>query len=94
MALAGNLTVVFSAIGAVLALILLIVYLRSYAKVRARFTLTLMAVAFFFFVQNSLMFYALVTAMAEFTALVINFLMFTTGFGVIAVGLLLFNSLK
>ena len=94
MALAGDITTVFSAIGAVLALVLLVVYFRSYVNVRARFTLTLMFVAFFFFAQNSLMFYALVTMMADFTALVMNFLMFITGFGVLALGLLLCNSLK
>jgi len=94
MALPGTLTMIFSAVGAVLALALMMIYLRSYIKVRARFTLTLMFVAFFFLAQNSLMFYALITAMADFTALVMNFLMVTTGFGLVAIGLLLFNSLK
>ncbi|MGA1821947.1 MAG: hypothetical protein ACMUIG_05415 [Thermoplasmatota archaeon] len=94
MALAGTLTIVFSGLGALLALVLLLVYLKSYRKVRARFTLTLMFVAFFFLAQNSLMFYALLTMMAEFTALVINILMIVTAFGDMALGLLLYNSAK
>jgi hypothetical protein len=94
MALAGTLTIVFSALGAVLATILLLVYLKSYLKVRARFTLTLMAVALFFLAQNSLMVYALLTSMAEFTSLVINFLVVIIAFGDIALGLLLYNTLK
>ena len=94
MAIAGTLTIAFSILGAVLALVLLLTYLRSFVKVRARFTLVLMVVALFFLAQNSLMAYALLTMMAEFTHLVINLLMFTTAFGDIAIGLLLYNSLK
>ena len=94
MGLTGTLTMVFSAVGALLALFLLLVYLNSYRKVRARFTITLMVVALFFIAQYSLMFYALITMMAEFTDLVMNILMMVTGFGVVAIGLLLFNSFK
>jgi hypothetical protein len=85
---------VFSAVGALLALFLLLIYLRSYWKVRAKFTLTLIVVALFVLAQYSLMFYALHTMMAEFTDLVMNFLMVIMGFGVVAIGLLLFNSFK
>jgi hypothetical protein len=94
MGLSGDLTMVFSALGALLALFLLLIYLKSYWKVRARFTITLMVVALFFFAQYSLMFYALVTMMADFTHLVMNFLMVITGFGVLAIGFLLYNSFK
>lgn len=83
-----------SALGAVLALLLLIMYIRSYAKVRARFTLSLILVAVFFLAQNSLMVYSLWTMMADFSDLVYNFMMVTIGFGDLAIGVLLYNTFK
>lgn len=94
MALVGNLTIAFSILGSVLALILMALYVRTFYRIRARFTLTLMVVALFFFAQYTLLAYALLTMMAEFTELVINMLVFTIAFGDVALGLLLFNTLK
>ncbi|MFW3147184.1 MAG: hypothetical protein ACMUIE_10290 [Thermoplasmatota archaeon] len=83
-----------SALGAIIALALLIVYIKSYTKVKAKFTLSLILVAFFFLAQNSLMVYSIWTMMADFSDLVYNFMMVTIGFGDIALGLLLYNSWK
>jgi hypothetical protein len=94
MGLLVNITIGLSAIGSILALILMAIYVKSYRKVRARFVLSLMFVALFFFLQNSLMVYAFYTMMADFTDLVLRLMILTTAFGDIALGLLLWNSMK
>ena len=83
-----------SALGAILALLLLIMYIRSYSKVKARFTLSLILVATFFLAQNSLMVYSIWTMMADFSDLVYNFMMVTIGFGDLALAVLLYNTFK
>lgn len=87
-------TIGLSAIGAIMATVLLIVFINSYRRVKAPFTLSLIMVAFFFLMQNLLWVYAFWTMMAEFTDLVMNMMIAIIALGDIALGLLLYSSWK
>jgi hypothetical protein len=87
-------TIGLSVIGAVMAAVLLIVFVNSYRRVRAPFTLSLILVAFFFLMQNLLWIYAFWTMMADFTDLVMNMMIAIIALGDVALGLLLYSSWK
>ena len=87
-------TVVLAAVAALVSLGLLITFLASYRRVRAPFTAGLVMVAAFFLLQNLLLVYAFVTMMADLTDFVAQLLSAVMAFGVIALGVLLYASLK
>jgi hypothetical protein len=81
--------IVAVSIGAILAVWLLAIYLGSYKRVRAPFTLGLIMVALFFFFQNMMALYGYVVLMTEFSSGIKTFMISIVVLGDIALAVLL-----